>query len=145
MPNTQNVKCRAKGGVASCKDPKCPEKQAKAADRQAFINNAIKTQIKPLPVSQKAWDNLTSEPSFKDALRNAAMQGYRSYDVSTEEEGVEEAAAYLRAYYVKERENNNLFAADAVHTLHAHREEVRAKLKPMIHSYFRVGHLPADL
>jgi hypothetical protein len=61
MTNIKNIKCRAKGGVASCTDPKCPEKQAQAAEREKFINTSI-AQV--AQASHPAKTAASTEPSF---------------------------------------------------------------------------------
>jgi hypothetical protein len=135
--------CRAKGGVASCTDPHCPEKKGQAADREQFISSALKNHTKPDPASNEAWDGLKTDKTFQHNLQIAAMRGYRSYDVSTIEEGVEEAGGELYTKYHQQR-NTNPDAERTLATIRAHQTELRSELTKMVTSYFRTGSLPAD-
>jgi hypothetical protein len=116
-----------------------------AARREAVAIRKRKTALTkpvtlPEPESQEAWDHLNSTPDFKHELEIAAMRGYRSYDVGTIAEGVEEAGSELYMRFYRQR-NKDPYAAHVTEVIKAHHKKIEGKLKPMVTSYFLVGHL----
>jgi hypothetical protein len=86
--------------------------------------------------SVQAWQKLAAQPWFRNELELAALQGYRSYDSTTVEEGVSEAASYLLTKYHREQHGQRTYAI-----LVAHNRRVQEMLTPLVKSYFLVGHL----
>jgi hypothetical protein len=116
-----------------------------AARREAVAIRKRKTALTkpvglPEPTSQEALDHLNSTPDFKHELRVAAMRGYRSYDVGTIAEGVEEAGSELYMRYNKQK-SKDPYSAHVTEVIKAHHKKIGEQLKPMVTSYFLFGHL----
>lgn len=142
MTSSTNLKCRAKGGVAACKDPNCPERRSQRVSavpapvsKKEFAKSFSKT-VPVSPDSIEAWQGLANQPWFQRELKDVAMSGYRSHDVSTQEEAVELAQRIL-AYKHSESEIDKR----TIQILRAHHGAVASELKPMVKTLFIRGWL----